>query len=602
MKYRINGDISSVKDNTLEYMDGFIGAVWDPGTFLPGEVLDMMEQVTLETGREVAVAIDRRNRVLGISIGDDKSVELSETDLRRGEKRLSGVRLLHTHPNGSILPSDVDVNSLKAMRYDAMVVIAVTERDSFRGINGASCTFLTRDEKGAFADTELYGPEPRRRFYIYDDLFDKIAEIDSEISVTVEAEDTTEKAIIVGVLSSVRDYGPEPLAELKELALTAGANVVGEVTQRREAPDSKYYIGAGMARELSLQRQALGADTIIFDDELSPSQIRNLENVTGARVIDRTALILDIFAARANSAEGRLQVELAQQKYRLPRLTGRGIELSRLGGGIGTRGPGESKLTTDRRHIQRRIHYLESALKEVSARRELMRKERSKKEVPVIALVGYTNVGKSTLLNVLCDADIYAEDKLFATLDPSVRQMVTEEKRNYLLVDTVGFINKLPHDLVEAFKSTLEEAVKADLLLIVTSADERDPDGRLAIVEDILRQIGAGDKPRYLVINKMDLAPEGFDFYPDRQYGKAFQVSAVTGEGLEELRQGITGYFTRVEMSFDVLVPYADGKMQAFIHDKCHVASEEYTEEGVRFKGRVPQELYFRLEEYRYDR
>ena len=595
---QIKGEIHSIKQSTLDYMESFLDAAWEPGSFLPGEVLDMMESVTLETGREVAVALDRKNRLLSISIGDDRSVGLEDNDLRRGEKRLCGARLLHTHPNGSILPSEVDINSLKANRYDAMVVIAVTERETFRGINGASVTLLQRDESGALTLHETVGPEPRRNFKNFDSLFDTIRDIDKEIQVTDKLEKEAEKVILVGVLDIRKDVGLDPLAELAELAKSAGAQVVGQMTQRRDAPDSKTYIGGGMAKDLSLQRQALGASTIIFDDELSPSQIRNLENITGARVIDRTALILDIFAARAKSTEGRLQVELAQQKYRLPRLTGRGVELSRLGGGIGTRGPGESKLTTDKRHISRRIHYLEAALKEVTARRELMRKERTKREVPTIALVGYTNVGKSTLLNTLCQADIYAEDKLFATLDTSVRKMVTEEKRDYLMIDTVGFINKLPHDVVEAFKSTLEEALYADLLLVVVSADDPDPDGQLLIVEDILNQIGAGDQPRYLVINKMDRAPEEFDFYPSGAYGKIFQVSARTGQGLGDLRAGIIKYFTRTEMSFDILVPYADGKMQAFVHDKCQVTAEEYQEDGVHFTGRVPQELYYRLEAY----
>ena len=595
---KIDGDINSLKNSTLEYMEGFIGEAWSPGSFLPDEVLAMMQEVTLETGREVAVALDRKNRVLGISVGDDKSVSLGETDLRRGDKRLSGVRLLHTHPNGSILPSDVDLNSLHKMRYDAMVVVAVTRRETFTGINGASASVLCRNGKGELEGEELIGPYSRRNFKEFDRIFDLLKDLDKLAPEGVSNENEEEKALVVGVLDTKTDYGPDPLAELKELARSAGAAVVGEAVQRRSAPDSKYYIGAGLAEELSLQRQALGADTIIFDDELSPSQIRNLENATGARVIDRTALILDIFAARAKSVEGRLQVELAQQKYRLPRLMGQGTSLSRLGGGIGTRGPGESKLTTDRRHILRRIHYLENRLKTVTERRELLRKERSRKDVPTVALVGYTNVGKSTLLNVLCEADLYAEDKLFATLDPSVRKLVTEEKRDYLMIDTVGFINKLPHDIVEAFKSTLEEAVYADLLLIVISADDPDPDGRLEIVEDILRQIGAGDKPRYLVVNKMDMAPAGYDFYPSSAYGKIFYTSARTGRGLAELKDGITGFFTRTEKNFEIVIPYENGKMQAFVHGNASVKSETFEEDGVHFTGRIPDALYHKISEF----
>ena len=599
---KINGNIESVKNSILEKLEEYIDNVYSPGEFLPEEIRDMLCWATCETKREIAVYMDRKNRVLGISIGDSKTVELPElTKERRGEKRLSGVRLWHTHPGGSPLPSEVDINSLKTMRLDAMGVVAVSMEA--QAVSGLSVTILKRDEKtGEFTDTELAGPFKPLYAARFNYLFDELVLIDSQAAAySVEnLEKGQERAIIAGVILQGDNVGEEPLAELGELAKTAGATVVAAFTQKREAPDSKYYIGRGLAEEIALARQAKGADIVIFDDELSASCIRNLEDVIGARVIDRTTLILDIFAQRAKSREGRLQVELAQQKYRLPRLMGQGTALSRLGGGIGTRGPGETKLQSDRRHIRRRINYLEEQLREVSERRGVMRKERTKKGLPVIAVVGYTNAGKSTLVNALCDADVFAEDMLFATLDPSVRKLVTPEKQDFLLVDTVGFIKKLPHDLVEAFKSTLEEVVYADLLLHVVDGSSPDADAQIHVVEGIIEELGAGGRPQYLVINKVDLAAEHFggagedtkETYVTKRYPRTYFTSAKTGEGLEELRNAVTEFFTRVEKKFELVIPYSDGKKLSYLHDNGTILEEEYRGDGVYVKGRIPRELW----------
>lgn len=591
---KINGNTESVRNSVLEKLESYLDEVFSPGEFLPPEIAEMLLWATCETRREVAVYLDRKNRILTISIGDSNTVQLPELSKeRRGDKRLSGVRLWHTHPAGSAKPSEVDINSLKSMRLDAMGVVAVDLESKV--VSGLSATILRRDENsGDFTESELVGPYKPLFASRFNCLFDELVLIDSQASAysTEILEKGAERAIIAGVLRPGENNSEKPLAELAELARTAGATVVEAFTQKREAPDSKYYIGRGLAEEIALKRQALGAELVIFDDELSASCIRNLEAVIGARVIDRTTLILDIFAQRAKSREGRLQVELAQQKYRLPRLMGQGSALSRLGGGIGTRGPGETKLQSDRRHIRRRINYLEEQLREVSERRGVMRKERTKKGLPVIAVVGYTNAGKSTLVNTLCDADVFAMDMLFATLDPSVRKLVTPEKQDFLLVDTVGFIKKLPHDLVEAFKSTLEEVVYADLLLHVVDGSSPEADLQIEVVEGIIKELGAGGRPQYLVVNKIDLANEKGEPYVTKKYPRTYYTSAKTGEGIDELRGAVTEFFTKTEKKFELVIPYSDGKKLSYLHDNGTILEEEYRDNGVYVKGRIPQELW----------
>ena len=603
---KITGNTGSVKKSVIEYLESFLDNVFSPGEFLPPEIAEMLRWATCETRKEIAVFLDRKNRVVSIGIGDSSTVSLpSAVGERRGEKRLCGVRLWHTHPGGSPYPSDVDLNSLKAMRLDAMGVVAVDLTNE--RIVGFSASLLSRDEKsGLLLDAETVGPYGAFQAQRFNRLFEELNRIDASASAFTGTDSVKgpERAIVAGVLLPEDPSPDETLAELTELAKSAGAVVVGAFTQKRAVPDSKYYVGRGFAEELALKRQGLNADLVIFDDELSASCIRNLEDVIGTRVIDRTSLILDIFALRAKSREGRLQVELAQQKYRLPRLMGQGAALSRLGGGIGTRGPGETKLQSDRMHIRRRIRYLEQQLREVSERRSVLRKERTEKEVPIIAVVGYTNAGKSTLVNKLCASDVFAEDMLFATLDTSVRKLVTDEKRDFLLVDTVGFIKKLPHELIEAFKSTLEEVVYADLLLHVVDGSSPDSDAQIDTVNQIVEELGAGGKPQYLVVNKVDKLRaaagesgneeegENSEVPFEKKYPRAYYTSAVTGEGLDALRLAVTKFFTGAEKSFEEVIPYSDGKKLSYLHDNGTILAEEYREEGVYVKGRIRRSLW----------
>jgi len=347
-----------------------------------------------------------------------------------------------------------------------------------------------------------------------------------------------ERAVLVGVIESSKDEGS--MEELKALAETAGAYVVGVVTQRRKGIDSAHYIGKGKLEELKAFIEANQIDVVIVNDELSGSQIKNMEDILGVKIVDRTCLILDIFARRARTRESKLQVELAQLKYRLPRLVGLGGQLSRLGGGIGTRGPGETKLETDRRHIQNRIKAIEKKLSKIERHRNLYRQRRAKNRVPVISIVGYTNAGKSTLFNALTKAKSYVEDKLFATLDTSARRLILSSGRQAILVDTVGFIRDLPHDLVEGFKSTLEEVRYSDLLLHVIDITSPDMDEKIRVVEKVLSELDAIDIPRLDVFNKIDLVETGSIVNNKR----AIYVSAKTGIGLEALKEAIERQLT----------------------------------------------------------
>ena len=368
------------------------------------------------------------------------------------------------------------------------------------------------------------------------------------------------------------------LDELAELAKTAGAEVVAKVTQKRDRPDSATYIGRGRLDEIKDFCKDNEVDLLIFDCELTPSQQRNIEDITDVRVVDRTQLILDIFALRARSGEGKLQVELAQLKYTLPRLGGKGTSLSRLGGGIGTRGPGETKLETDRRHIRRRIKNLEDDLEALSRRRKLARSRREKDGAQTIAIVGYTNAGKSTLMNTLTQAGVLAEDKLFATLDPTARALTLPDGRRVMLIDTVGFIRRLPHGLVEAFKSTLEEAVSATLILNVCDASSPDCAEHLDVTNRLLEELGCSDKPIIAVFNKCDVAPEISWLTAGL---RSVKISALSGEGLDNLLNEIVKALPPTRKKVSLLLPYNMGSDAALLRNDGAVEVEEYRPEGL---------------------
>ena len=388
------------------------------------------------------------------------------------------------------------------------------------------------------------------------------------------ADETPEEAILVSLDTGEFDVEIS-LDELEELARTAGARVTGRLIQKREAPDKATCIGSGRLEELREVCENTGVDLVIFDLELSATQHRNLTDALPCRVVDRTTLILDIFAARARSAEGRLQVELAQLEYLLPRLAGQGTALSRLGGGIGTRGPGETKLESDRRHIRRRIHALKEQLEAVENRREHRRARRRKDGVCTVAIVGYTNAGKSTLLNTLTDAGVLAEDKLFATLDPTSRALKLPDGREVLLVDTVGFVRRLPHHLVKAFRSTLEEAVEADLILNICDASSPEAEEHLAVNRELLAELGCADRPILPVLNKCDAAVA----LPD--VGRALRISAKTGEGLPALLEAVAAALPPDRRRVTLLLPFSQGALAEQCRREGAVEREEYVPDGL---------------------
>lgn len=407
-------------------------------------------------------------------------------------------------------------------------------------------------------------------------------------------EENRQTAVLIGVDTGEYDT-EESLEELKELADTAGADTAATVVQKLASPNNATYIGGGKLEEVRLLCEQTEVDLLIFDDELSGAQIRNIEDAVKVRTIDRTMLILDIFALRARSKEGKLQVELAQQKYLLPRLIGLGKTLSRQGGGIGTRGPGETKLESDRRHIRRRIESLSEQLKELEKRRERVRERRKKNDVPTIAIVGYTNVGKSTLLNLLTDAGVLAKDQLFATLDPTARELKLPDGQNAVIIDTVGLIRRLPHQLVEAFRSTLEEAADADLILNVCDISDPNVDAQIEVTEQLLSELGCADIPVITVFNKTDL----YQFQNMLTISeKSVFISAQENRGIDELLQAVCSCLNAGMRKMKLLIPYAEGAVADRIRRTGKVFCEEYRNDGILIIANVDIKMIKQLEKY----
>ena len=411
---------------------------------------------------------------------------------------------------------------------------------------------------------------------------------------TYQIEEIEEKVLLIGVSEQEGDDAEDSLTELAELVKTAGATVVGTLIQKRELIHPGYYVGTGKVQEIQELIEQTGATGIVCDDELTPAQLRNLEDALDTKVMDRTLIILDIFAARATTSEGKIQVELAQLKYRLGRLTGMGTSMSRLGGGIGTRGPGEKKLEVDRRLIKDRIAQLNRELKEVRQHREVTRAQRAKNHVPVAAIVGYTNAGKSTLLNRLTDAGVLEEDKLFATLDPTTRVLELPGRQEILLTDTVGFIRKLPHHLIEAFKSTLEEAKYADYIIHVVDSSNPQMEKQMHIVYETLSDLEVKDKPVVTLFNKQDKRKDD-EPLRDMKADHVLHISAAKGEGLDEVKELLCELLRENKILLERLISYQDAGIIQQIRKQGELLKEEYRPEGIYIEAYVPMQLYGKL-------
>ena len=409
-----------------------------------------------------------------------------------------------------------------------------------------------------------------------------------------------QRALLIGMVSNGSRVaeGERSLEELELLTDTAGSEPVESVLVRRDRPDPATFIGKGKLSELVAESHMLDIDVVVFDNELSPAQQRNLHQAFQCDVVDRVALILDIFAQHAHTHEGRLQVELAQHRYRLPRLRGKGVELSRLGAGIGTRGPGETKLETDRRRILERVSKIERELKEAARSRDTRAKSRKRSGLPVAAIVGYTNAGKSTLFNRLTEADVLVEDRLFATLGSTVRRLDLPDGHRALMSDTVGFVRRLPHELVEAFRSTLDEAADADLLVHIVDASDPDPDGQISAVREVLTEIGAADVPEILVFNKIDIAEPAVVQRLLTVYDGAVATSALTGANIEGVAGAIVEGLDAVTVTADLLIPYERGDLVASLHETGEVLDEHHAADGTEITVRMPAAMAERMVPY----
>ena len=577
----IHGNTEGIRKSVLDELTTLYDVQLEPGQFMPQDLLQSLCGYSASMNREIAVYITRFGEIADVLIGRADSIDLPDLRLRRGERRLSMVRCVHTHPRATGELSDVDVSALLSMRFDAMCAVGVSGDGRPTSVQ---CAFLDAEREGEVRRTELISA----RRLPQEAWLSEIERTDAAYRAAAPATQTgRERAVLVGIESE------ESLDELEELARTAGAETVLRVLQKRPKPDPVFCVGRGKAEELSLRCQAVQADLVIFDEELSGVMQKNLEEVLRLKVVDRTALILDIFAARASTREGKLQVEMAQLKYRSQRLLGQGLVLSRLAGGIGTRGPGVSKLEVSRRRIRERLTDLERELEQIERQRGLRRQSREKNGVPIIALVGYTNAGKSTLFNRLTGAGVYVENQLFATLDSVSRPIELPHGGKALLVDTVGFIRKLPHELVKAFRATLEEARLADVLVLVLDGADAQMESRRRTVEEVLDSLGATEAPRVEAVNKCDrIAPEA------QALPGALYISASTGRNVEELLRRVEDELDAGAQEVRLLVPFSRYALVSRLHAMGGVLEQRHSDEGVELRMRItPQNVKFACRE-----
>lgn len=590
----IKGNIQGIKQSTIEALESLYDINIEKDNVFSLELIEVMNEITRKIGKEISIAINRKGIVTEVVVGDSKSVKLPYIDVK--DKRLSGFRIIHTHPSGNSKLSTLDISALMSLKLDAMVAIGVNEDIKKVKVNIAYCDVINNSL--AYEEKERLSLETAMTL----SLMDKVNHITS-IMKQIKINNDIERAILVGIDSE------ESLDELEGLAYACEAVVIEKVFQKRKKISPSLYIGEGKVQEISYLRQATNANLIIFDDELSASQVRNIQSRVGCKVIDRTILILDIFARRARSNEASLQVELAMLKHMLPRLRGAGADLDKikggvsLKGGIGSRGPGEKKLESDRRHIERRIEEIKSDLERITQTRVVQREKRVQSNISRVALVGYTNAGKSTLRNKICEVaaansiekeGVFEADMLFATLDTTIRAIALSDNRRIALSDTVGFIRKLPHELVEAFKSTLEETLEADILLHVIDASNDEALEQIEAVNNVLTELSAIDKKIVMVLNKIDRATEEqrMALREELKGEEIIEVSASSGDNIDKLLD-LIGDIIPVKLSEKVfMIPYTEQSVVSMLHDTSNIISQEHGEEGTTIRAMVDDIMY----------
>ena len=591
----IKGNVDGIKDFILKELDSIYDITVTKNRVIEPEIIALIASISSRINREINVAIDRRGNIVEISIGDSSSVQLPLLNVQ--EKRLSGIRVIHTHPNGNPNLSSIDISALTKLKLDCIAAIEVIE-EKITGVVMGFCN-VDGDELSHEVTEIMNIPE----FIDYDFLY-RIEEIESILKKRNIVENDDEYAILVGIDND------ESLDELAELARACNVKVVGKFFQKKSKIDPCYFIGTGKVIELARFKQIKKANLIIFDEELSGLQVKNLEEVTGCKVIDRTVLILEIFATRARTREAKIQVELAQLKYRSSRLLGFGTTMSRTGGGVGTKGPGEKKLEIDKRRIRETIHDLKQELEKIRKTRITQREKRDESGIPKISLVGYTNVGKSTLRNLLVSMytadntskkeDVFAENMLFATLDITTRAITLPDKRVASLTDTVGFVRKLPHDLVEAFKSTLEEVSFSDLIIHVVDISSDTVVEQIKAVENVLSELNALDKPTFLALNKCEMAtPEQIANVKEKFSNyQMIEISAKQNYNIDKFLDMTVSLLPQTTRKCTYLIPYTDTSMGAYLHRNAIIQSEDYEGEGVRIVAIVNDEVYNRCRKF----
>lgn len=596
----IHGNITGIRNSILNELEQLYNIIIPSYLVINQEIIDPLCMLTEYLGREISIGVDRKGKIISVTVGDSNTAPIPHEN--EHPNKLCGLRIIHTHPSGNSTLSLADITALMNLKLDCMVAIGVKDGES-TGISLGFCDL--KKNRLSYQVTAPMRIKNAENFSYEDHI--KIVQKKLLSLPTGEIYVEKEKAILVSCDSS------EMLDELEELTLACEVIVVGKVLQKRNMPDVAFYVGKGKAQELALQRQITQADVLIFDDELSGTQIRNLMNITGCKVIDRTTLILEIFANRARTREAKLQIELAQLNYRTTRPIPPGSE-ERAGGGIGSKGPGEKKLEIDRRNIMNRIEALQQELQKLKKVRKTQRERRITGNTPNVALVGYTNVGKSTIRNHLAKINasnkhspkegVLAKNMLFATLETTTRAIILPDQRTITLTDTIGFIRKLSHNLVEAFQSTLEEVKEADLLLHVIDASSESVIKELQAVEKVLLEIEAHEIPSILIFNKMDgMDKENFKIIESTllnisiiDYKSTIWISAKKDLNLDNLLDLVSSSLPNTLKKEIYLVPYTKQNMVAFLHRNAVVLAEEYLEEGTLITAKVNEETRNKME------